>query len=132
MPAHQDQYVGTRDLTWWRTSVGRLLVRSLAPLVRWIGPHAALLLIVGIGGGIAAALTAASAEVYEAVVESDGVAALDRPVLELAVSLRQDWFSAFMTGYTTIGGPIGMPVLALGIMVLLAVRRRSWTDARGC
>lgn len=127
MPAHQDQYVGTRDLTGWRTPVGRLLVRSLAPLVRWIGPHAALLLIVGIGGGIVAALTAASAEVYEAVVESDGVAALDRPALELAVSLRQDWFSAFMTGYTNLGGPIGMPVLALGILVLLAVRRRSWT-----
>ncbi len=126
MPAHQDQYVGPRDLTRWESPIGRFLVRCVRPLARWAGPHGALLLLIGIGGGIAAALTAVSAEVYEAVVESDGVAALDRPALDLAVSLRQDWLNAFITGYTNIGGPIGMPILAVSIMVLLAVRRRSW------
>jgi membrane-associated phospholipid phosphatase len=127
MPAHQDQYVGPRDLTRWESPIGRLLVRFVRPLARWAGPHGALLLLIGIGGGIAAALTAVSAEVYEAVVESDGVAALDRPVLDLAVSLRQDWLNAFITGYTNIGGPIGMPILAVSIMVFLAVSRRSWS-----
>ncbi|MFJ6000672.1 phosphatase PAP2 family protein [Arthrobacter sp. NPDC092385] len=127
MPAHQDQYVGPRDLTRWSSPLGRLLVRCVRPLARWVGPHTALLLIIAIGGGIAAALTAASAEVYESVVEADGVAALDRPALDLAVSLRQDWLNAFITGYTNIGGPIGMPILAVGVMVLLAARRRSWT-----
>ncbi|MDQ0736321.1 phosphatase PAP2 family protein [Arthrobacter agilis] len=127
MPSHQDQYVGPRDLTRWKSPIGRLLVRCVRPLARWIGPHWALLLLIGIGGGVAAALTAASAEVYESVVESDGVAALDHPALDLAVSLRQDWLNAFITGYTNIGGPIGMPILAVSIMVLLAVRRRSWT-----
>ncbi|TKV29192.1 phosphatase PAP2 family protein [Arthrobacter sp. NamB2] len=127
MPAHQDQYVGPRDLTRWTTPVGRFLVRRIRPLVRWVGPHTALLLIIGIGGGIAAALTAASAEVYESVVEADGVAALDQPALNLAVSLRQDWLNAFITGYTNIGGPIGMPILAILIMVFLAVSRRSWS-----
>jgi membrane-associated phospholipid phosphatase len=127
MPAHQDQYVGPRDLTRWESPIGRLLVRFVRPLARWAGPHGALLLLIGIGGGIAAALTAVSAEVYEAVVESDGVAALDRPALNLAVSLRQDWLNAFITGYTNIGGPIGMPILAVSIMVFLAVSRRSWS-----
>ncbi|MEC5198605.1 membrane-associated phospholipid phosphatase [Arthrobacter sp. PL16] len=127
MPAHQDQYVGPRDLTRWSSPVGRFLVRCVRPLARWIGPHAALLLLIAVGGGVAAALTAASAEVYESVVERNGVAALDQPALDLAVSLREDWFNAFITGYTNIGGPIGMPVLAISIMVLLAVRRRSWT-----
>jgi membrane-associated phospholipid phosphatase len=127
MPAHQDQYVGPRDLTRWSSPVGRLLVRCVRPLARWVGPHAALLLLVAIGGGIAALLAAASAEVYESVVESDGVAALDRPALDLAVSLREGPIDAFITGYTNIGGPIGMPILALTVMVLLAVRRRSWT-----
>ena len=126
MPAHQDQYVGPRDLTRWTTPVGRLLVRCVRPIARWIGPHGALLLLIAIGGSVAAALTAASAEVYESVVESDGVAALDRPALDLAVSLRQDWLNALITGYTNIGGPVGMPILAVSIMVLLAVRRRSW------
>ncbi|WDF33103.1 phosphatase PAP2 family protein [Arthrobacter agilis] len=127
MPAHQDQYVGPRDLTRWPSRMGRFLVRCVSPLARWVGPHWALLLLIAIGGGVAALLTAASAEVYEAVVESDGVAALDQPALDLAVSLRAGWLDAFITGYTNIGGPIGMPILALGIMVLLAVRRRSWT-----
>ncbi|MUK00487.1 phosphatase PAP2 family protein [Vibrio cholerae] len=127
MPSHQDQYVGRRDLTRWTTPMGRFLVRCVRPLARWIGPHAALLLIIGIGGGIAAGLTAASAEVYEAVVESNGVAALDQPALDLAVGLRQGWLDAFITGYTNVGGPIGMPILAVSVMVLLAVRRRSWT-----
>lgn len=127
MPAHQDQYVGPRDLTRWSSPIGRLLVRCVRPLARWVGPHTALLLIIAIGGGVAAALTAASAEVYESVVDADGVAALDHPALDLAVSLRQDWLNAFITGYTNIGGPIGMPILAVSIMVLLAVSRRSWT-----
>ncbi|MHA7179278.1 phosphatase PAP2 family protein [Arthrobacter sp. MDB2-24] len=127
MPAHQDQYVGPRDLTRWSSPIGRLLVRCVRPLARWVGPHTALLLIITIGGGVAAALTAASAEVYESVVDADGVAALDHPALDLAVSLRQDWLNAFITGYTNIGGPIGMPILAVSIMVLLAVSRRSWT-----
>lgn len=127
MPAHQDQYVGSRDLTRWGTPVGRFLVRCVRPLAQWIGPHAALLLIIAIGGGIAAALTAASAEVYESVADADDVAALDQPALDLAVSLRQDWLNSLVTGYTNIGGPIGMPILAVAVMVLLAVRRRSWT-----
>ncbi|PPB48798.1 phosphatidic acid phosphatase [Arthrobacter pityocampae] len=127
MPAHQDHYVGPRDLTRWTTPVGRFLVRCVRPLVRWAGPHAALLLLLAIGGGMAAALTAASAEVYESVMDADGVAALDQPALDLAVSLREGWFDAVVTGYTHIGGPIGMPILAVAIMVLLAVRRRSWT-----
>ncbi|MHA7279713.1 phosphatase PAP2 family protein [Arthrobacter sp. MDT2-2] len=127
MAAHQDQYVGPRDLTRWSSPIGRLLVRCVRPLARWVGPHTALLLIITIGGGVGAALTAASAEVYESVVDADGVAALDHPALDLAVSLRQDWLNAFITGYTNIGGPIGMPILAVSIMVLLAVSRRSWT-----
>jgi membrane-associated phospholipid phosphatase len=127
MPAHQDQYVGPRDLTRWSSPIGRLLVRWARPLARWVGPHAALLLLIAVGGGVAAALTAASAEVYESVVESNGVAALDQPALDLAVSLRDGWLNAFITGYTNIGGPIGMPILAVTVMVLLAVHRRSWT-----
>ncbi|THJ68570.1 phosphatase PAP2 family protein [Arthrobacter echini] len=122
-----DDHVGQRNLTSWVTPVGRFLVRRLEPLARWIGPYAALLLIIGIGGGIAALLAAASAEVYEAVVESDDVAVLDRPMLDLAVSLRQDWLDTAVTWYTTIGGPVGMPIIAVVIMVLLALHRRSWT-----
>ncbi|TDK25332.1 phosphatase PAP2 family protein [Arthrobacter crusticola] len=127
MTPEENQYVGPRDVTRWVTPAGRWLVRMISPLVRWVGPHWALLLILVIGGGLAAALTAASSEVYESVVESDGVAALDQPALDLALSLREPWLDTFITGYTHIGGPVGMPILTVAVMTLLALRRRSWT-----
>lgn len=127
MSDHEDHRIGPRDLTRWGTPLGRWLVRTVRPLGAWLGPHWALLLIIAIGGGLAAALTAASAEVYEAVVEANGVAALDQPALDLALTLREPWLNGLVTGYTNIGGPVGMPILAVSVMVLLAVRRRSWT-----
>lgn len=127
MTPEENQYVGARDVTRWGTPAGRWLVRMISPLARWVGPHWALLLILLIGGGLAAALTAASSEVYESVVESDGVAALDQPALDLALSLREPWLNALITGYTHIGGPVGMPILTVAVMTLLALRRRSWT-----
>jgi undecaprenyl-diphosphatase len=127
MTPEENHYVGPRDVTRWGTPLGRWLVRMISPLARWVGPHWALLLILLIGGGVAAALTAASSEVYESVVDSDGVAALDQPALDLALSLREPWLDTLITGYTLIGGPVGMPILTGAVMTLLALRRRSWT-----
>ncbi len=31
------------------------------------------------------------------------------------------------TAYTNIGGTVGMPIIAVGIMIFLATKRRSWT-----
>ncbi len=127
MTAEENRYVGRRDVTRWATPLGRWLVGVVRRLARWIGPHWALLLILAVGGGAAAALTAASSEVYESVAESDGVAALDQPALDLAVSLREPFLDSVVTGYTNIGGPVGMPILTVAVMTLLALRRRSWT-----
>lgn len=127
MAIHEDHRIGQRDLRRWSTPLGRWLVEHARPLAAWIGPHWVLMLVLALGGGLAAALTAASAEVYEAVVKSDGVAALDKPALNLVLTLREPWLNSLVTGYTNIGGPVGMPVLAVIVMVLLAVRRRSWT-----
>ncbi|MDJ0313529.1 phosphatase PAP2 family protein [Arthrobacter sp. H35-D1] len=122
-----DRFLGQTDLTRWRGPGGRWL----AGVVRWLsarmGPHAALILTLAIGAAIAAALTYVSAEVYEAVTEADDVAALDHPLLEAAKSVRSPWLDTFATGYTDIAGTIGMPILAATIMVILAVKRRSWT-----
>jgi undecaprenyl-diphosphatase len=127
MTAEENRFVGPRDVTRWTTPVGRRLVRIIRQLARRTGPHWALLLVLAVGGGAAAGLSAASSEVYESVVESDGVAALDKPALGLAVSLREPFLDTLITGYTNIGGPIGMPILTVAVMALLAVRRRSWT-----
>ncbi len=131
MPAnqhqHQDQNREEQELAQWRTPAGRLLVRGASPLARWVGPPLALILILLIGGGIAAVLAAASANIHQAVLSEGGVAALDQPVLDAAVASRQNWLNALVVGYTEIGGPIGMTILSVSVLVLLVVRRRSWT-----
>ena len=122
-----DRFIGRTDLTRWRAPLGRWL----AGVVRWLsarlGPHAALILTLAVGAAIATALTYLSAEVYDAVIETDGVAALDHPLLEAGKSVRSPGLDIVATGYTDIAGTIGMPILAATIMVVLAVKRRSWT-----
>lgn len=126
-PENEDHRVGTRDLTRWATPAGRLLVTFVRAVARWTGPRLALLLLLAIGIGGAVALTIASAEVYEAVSDEDGIAALDQPALDTALALRSPWLNDAVTAYTHIGGPIGMPILALTATIALVVARRSYT-----
>jgi membrane-associated phospholipid phosphatase len=35
--------------------------------------------------------------------------------------------NTLVTAYTNIGGPVGMPILSVGVRPFLAVRRRFWT-----
>lgn len=100
--------------------------RFIAWLSRRLGPHAVLWTTLAVGGLLVVGLTALASEVYESVVEADGVAALDHPVLDGAVDLRTPVLAVAVTAYTDVGGPVGMPVLAAVVMLLLSLRRRSW------
>ena len=126
-PENEDHHVGTRDLTRWRTPVGRFLVTCVRGVAQWIGPRWALLLLLAVGIGAAVSLTVASAEVYESVAEEDGIAALDRPALNAAVDLRSPWLNGAATAFTHLGGPVGMPILAVCAVLALTVVRRSFT-----
>ena len=124
---HQDRFVGGQDLTRWDTKPGRFLATTVQRISRLLGSHAALVLTLAVGAVLAVALAAVFAEVYESVVEADGVAGLDHPILDGAKTLRSPGLDTIITGYTDVGGTVGMPVLALAIMIGLALRRRSWT-----
>jgi membrane-associated phospholipid phosphatase len=123
----RDRYVGNVDLTHWYTPLGRGLERLVRAVARWVGPNATLVLSLAIGMIAVVALTALAAEVYDAVTEADGVAGLDHPLLAYALTLRSPALDAAITGYTDVAGVVGMPVLAVVIMLVLALRRRSWT-----
>ncbi|MFI7588821.1 phosphatase PAP2 family protein [Spongisporangium articulatum] len=86
------------------------------------------LLAVTLGAGLTLVLllTAAAAEVYDAVVEADGVASLDPAVLQAAVSLRTPAADRIITDYTWLGGTVGMPVLATVAALTLAAWWRWW------
>jgi membrane-associated phospholipid phosphatase len=124
---HQDRFVGGQDLTRWSTRAGRALAAAARRFSRILGPHSALILTLLIGAVLAVSLTAVFAEVYESVVEADGLAGLDHPVLDAAKSVRSPALDATATAYTDVGGTVGMPILALTATIVLALRRRSWT-----
>lgn len=125
----QDRYLGDTDLTHWYTPIGRLLAAGARSVAARFGPYSALILTIVIGVGIAIGLSLAAAQVYDAVTDSDGVAGLDRPLLDQALALRSPIADAIITGYTEAAGPIGMPIIAVLGIVVLTIRRRLWTPA---
>jgi membrane-associated phospholipid phosphatase len=128
-----EERIGDRDLAHWPTRPGRRFVALVARVTvllagawRWSLANLALLLTVVVGGVVVFGATVLAAEVYDAVVDRDGLAGLDQPVLDAAVSTRSPTLDQAVTWFTDVGGPVGMPVIALVVVTVLAVRRRSW------
>lgn len=129
-----EEYVGDRDLTRWDTRPGRATVRLAAWLWDrgeqawgWATPRWAVLVTLLAGLAVAALMAGGAGEVYESVVEGDGMAGLDQPVLDAAIGVRTDTANAVVTAFTDLGGKVGMPVLASAVALGLAVLWRSWT-----
>jgi undecaprenyl-diphosphatase len=132
-PVPDHERIGDRDLAQWRTRTGRWFVGQVVRLVaalgrvwRWSLANLALVVTVLVGGGVVLAATLLAAEVYDAVVERNGLAGLDQPVLDAAVRSRTPTGEQWVTHFTDLGGTIGMPVIAVVIVTVLAVTRRSW------
>lgn len=131
---HEDEWIGERDLGHWRSGAGRAFARlvtlaaaQVARLVRWSIANVALVLTAGIGLAIAVGLNSVAAEVYEDVAAGDGIATVDQPVLDAAVSLRTPMRDALATDFTDLGGQVLMPVIAVVVAVGLALWKRRWT-----
>lgn len=133
-PPPEEERIGTRDLAQWRSAAGRLAVdwlvhaaELLARVLRWSGANIALVLTTSIGLAAVWALSAISAEVYEDVVERDGIAAIDQPVLDAAVRARTPFTAELATDFTDLGGKVGMPIIAVLVAVAIAWAWRRWT-----
>lgn len=124
-----DQSIGTVDLTRWTTPPGRALAGTADAASQSVGTRGALILTLVIGGVLAVALSFLASRIYDAVAESDGIAGLDLPILKAAMSIRSPFLDTVVTGYTDIAGPIGMPILAVVAILILSLRRKSWTPA---
>lgn len=128
------QKIGDRDLGQWRTWLGRLLVwlawttaAAVARFIHWSIGRIALVLTLVIGGTIAVVLTYAAGEVYEAVVEEDGIARLDQPVLDAMVGMRSPGLDQALTWFTDLGSKVGMSIIAAVCTLAIALwwRRRT-------
>jgi undecaprenyl-diphosphatase len=93
---------------------------------KWVVPYAALWITMLVGGVVVVSLVLVSAEVYDNVVDDAGLANLDKPALAFMEQLRSPGLDAFITGFTNIGGGIGMPILGSILTALLIFTSRSW------
>jgi membrane-associated phospholipid phosphatase len=123
----EGDFVGGRDLTRWPTAAGRAAVRLAVRAGRWLTPDQVLALVLVVGLVLTSALAALTGAVYDAVVDAEGVAVLDRPVLAAAVAIRSPDLTALVTAYTDVGGTVGLPILVVVVALALSWARRRWT-----
>ena len=93
---------------------------------KWVVPYAALWVTMLIGGAVVLVLALLSAEVYDDVVDDAGLANLDQPTLGFMEQLRSPGLDSFVTGFTNIGGGIGMPILGSLLTAWLIWTSRTW------
>lgn len=93
----------------------------------YIGANAALLVTAAVGAAAFSLLITASADVYEAVANGDGLSGLDRPALDFAVSMRTPAGERWMTAFTDLGGTASMVFITLALTGAMYAhwRRRS-------
>ena len=123
----QDTRVGGFDLTRWLTPPGRWVAGRFTAVGRRLGAQPVLLLTLVVGIGVAFLMSFLVGRVYDAVTERDGIAALDVPILQLGIGLRSPALESVAAGTAYLFGPVGMPILAVAALLVLSVRRRSWT-----
>ncbi|GAA2741098.1 hypothetical protein GCM10009868_05860 [Terrabacter aerolatus] len=137
-PQAPDDTIGDRDLTAWRSRFGRWLVGVFAGLARasrpaarrvasWSSAHLAFVVFAVVALVVLIALVEGIETVYEGVVGRNGPTAVDQPVLDAAISLRSPGLDSAVTAFTDVGGPVGMPILALVAVAVITWRRRRWT-----
>ncbi len=100
------------------------IARVVRSVRNYLGANAALLISGAVGAAVFALLISASADVYEAVANADGVSGLDRPTLDLAVSVRTPAGERWVTAFTNLGGTIPMTFSTLILTAAMFVRWR--------
>ena len=103
------------------------IAKAVRSVRSYIGANAALLVSSAVGAAAFALLIILSADVYEAVTTGNGVSGLDRPTLDLAISLRTPAGERWVTAFTNVGGTIPMVFIALTLTAAMYAlwRRRS-------
>src|SRR6188472_723158 len=104
------------------SSLGRLGL-----LARHLTTNALLAVTAIVGGLVILGLTAASAGVYDAVAEKDGISGLDQPTLDQVIAWRTPLADQLFTVFTNLGGLIYMTLIAGAITLLMVWRWRSLT-----
>ncbi|WP_204912521.1 phosphatase PAP2 family protein [Microlunatus spumicola] len=115
------------DVTHWYSPLGRKAASVVTGVGHRIGAQPALAVILTAGVVVAFLMAFLVARVYDAVTDRDGIANLDRPLLQEAIQLRTPWLDTLASGIAYLFGPVGMPCMAVAAILVLALHRRSRT-----
>ena len=109
------------------TALRRMTEKALRVVLSYAGANAALLISGAVGAVVFGVLIFASADVYEAVADEDGISGLDQPVLDVARSLRTPAGERWVTAFTDQGSTVLMAFTAVTLTAALYAhwRRRS-------
>jgi membrane-associated phospholipid phosphatase len=127
--AAPDRFVGPRDVTHWATPLGRGLAEVHHRAASRVGARPAFIVSLVIGGAVAVAAAAAATSVYDGVAGSNGIEALDRPILKRAQRLRSPGLNFAAASIARVFGPIGMPLAAVAASLALSLPRRTLIPA---
>lgn len=86
----------------------------------------AFLVTLLIGAAAVLAGTIGAGEVYEEVVEGNGITPVDQSVLDWVVAHRNSAMDAIAAGFAYVGGTVGWTLVTIAIGLLFARRLRSW------
>lgn len=120
-----EERIGRRDLADWTSRAGHGLAHVAGRLATYVSAHTVLVITAIVGGVLVVSLTAGATEIYEAVEDGNGVAGLDRPLLSVMISWRNATANAMITGFTYLGGSIGMTIITVVILTIMTVVWRS-------
>lgn len=109
-----------------RLAVVRWLVTAIAWSGRQLDPRTATGLVLTAGSATLAATAAAFAVVYDAVLDGNGVAAVDRPVHDWLAAHREPTVTTAMRVVTDFGGTPVLIAVAVLVAALAGRRARSW------
>ncbi|OYO10395.1 phosphoesterase [Enemella evansiae] len=96
----------------------------LPPVAR---PRALIVALILVQVGAISLLAWGVAETYESVIRHSGLARFDQPMLDWMIAHRTVDRNQWITLFTTFGGPIITPIVAAAVMIVLALKWRSWT-----
>ena len=92
---------------------------SLGSLKRYFSSNTLLAITASVGGLVILGLTAASAGIYDAVAEKDGISGLDQPALNQVIAWRTPLANQLFTGFPHLGGPLSMTLIASTVTLLM-------------
>lgn len=118
-------------LAWVAERPAVVWVRSRYPrqwrfLDRRLAPGEATGLALTLGVGMVLALGLSFRQLLDNVLERDGIAVADRPVLRFLAAHREPWLVTTMQVISDVGSPVGVGIMAAVVGVTVAWVRRSW------